>query len=97
MNLPSLTFAVTYETDESYMLWTCLKASDTSAKVGYRYNLHTDSWTEWQISKTCAVLNLCNKSFFPQVKKFKVSFSILGLMSLKWPCDYKERLIFFTI
>lgn len=55
--LDKLTFGIAYETDESYMLWTALKASDTIAQVAYRYNLHTESWVEWKISKTCAVLN----------------------------------------
>lgn len=55
--LANLTFSVSYETDESYMLWTALLSSDTTAKVAYRYNLHTQSWVEWKISKTCSVLN----------------------------------------
>jgi hypothetical protein len=56
-NLSNLTFGISYETDESYLLWTAYKEYDTIAKVAYRYNLYTDSWVEWNISKTCAVLN----------------------------------------
>lgn len=56
-NLANLGFAVGYETDQCYMLGFCLKSTDTSAQVLYRYNYHTNSWVEWQISKTCAVLN----------------------------------------
>ncbi len=56
-NLAKLTFAVGYETDQSYILWTALKSSDSIATIAYRYNLYTDSWVEWNVPKTCAVLN----------------------------------------
>ena len=56
-NLSDLTFAVSYETDQSYLLWTANNSTNTVAQVCYRYNLYTDSWVEWNISKSCAVLN----------------------------------------
>lgn len=62
--LDKLTFGIAYETDESYMLWTALKANDTIAQVAYRFNIHTESWVEWKISKTCAVLNKIEDTLF---------------------------------
>lgn len=56
-NLARVGFGVAYETDRSYMLWTVANKSDTVATVCYRYNIETGAWTEWKISKTCAVLN----------------------------------------
>ena len=64
-NLDKLTFAVSYETDQSYLLWTAIKENDTVAQVGYRYNLYTDTWVEWKTAKSCAVLNSNeNKLYF---------------------------------
>lgn len=56
-NLDKLSFGISYETDEAYMLWSVLDYRDTVATVCYRYNIQTDSWVEWRIAKTCAVLN----------------------------------------
>jgi hypothetical protein len=48
---------VAYESDRALLVWTVLKKTDTYATVCYRYNTYTDTWTEWIIPKTCAVLN----------------------------------------
>jgi hypothetical protein len=56
-NLAKVGFGVAYETDRSYMLWTVSNKADTVATVCYRFNIETGAWTEWKISKTCAVLN----------------------------------------
>lgn len=56
-NLATASFAVAYESDRSLLLWTVETKTDTKAAVCYRYNTFTNNWTEWHISKTCAVLN----------------------------------------
>lgn len=56
-NLAKVGFGIAYETDRSYMLWTVSNKSDTVATVAYRFNIETGAWTEWKISKTCAILN----------------------------------------
>lgn len=56
-NLSTASFSVAYESDRSLLVWTVSKSTDTHATVCYRYNTLTDAWTEWKISKTCAVLN----------------------------------------
>jgi hypothetical protein len=56
--IKTVSFSVAYESDKSLLFWTVLKSSDTVATVCYRYNYYTNAWTEWKISKTCAVLNV---------------------------------------
>lgn len=56
--IKTASFAVAYESDKSVLFWTVSKNSDTVATVCYRYNYYTNAWTEWNISKTCAVLNV---------------------------------------
>lgn len=56
-NLATASFGLAYETDRSYLIWTLLKKTDTIAQVAYRFNVETNTWTEWRIAKTCAVLN----------------------------------------
>lgn len=55
--LSTVSFSVAYESDKALLLWTVSKKSDSIATVCYRYNTSTQAWTEWKISKTCAVLN----------------------------------------
>lgn len=59
-NLASATFGLAYESDRSYLLFTVLTASDTYAKVCYRYNVDVDAWTSWDVSKTCGILKKTN-------------------------------------
>jgi len=56
-NLENVSFAVGYESDRALLVWTVLTKNDTTATVCYRYSIVTNSWTEWKVSKTCAVLN----------------------------------------
>lgn len=56
-NLSSACFALGYESDRALLMWTVSNKTDTYATVCYRYNTITDTWTEWKIAKTCAVLN----------------------------------------
>lgn len=56
-NLDTASFALGYESDRALLVWTVLNKTDTVATVCYRYSIITGAWTEWKISKTCAVLN----------------------------------------
>lgn len=56
-NLATASFAVSYESDRSLLMWTVSSKTDTIAQVCYRFNTFTNSWTEWKIPKTCSVLN----------------------------------------
>ena len=62
--LPQVAFGISYETDRSYMIWTVASKNDLVAKVAYRYNVDTQCWTSWPISKTCAVLNNENDTLY---------------------------------
>jgi hypothetical protein len=56
-HLAAASFGIAYETDRSYMIWTLMTKADTVAQVAYRFNVETNTWVEWRIAKTCAVLN----------------------------------------
>lgn len=56
-NLATASFGIAYETDRSYMIWTLMSKNDTVAQIAYRFNVETNTWVEWRIPKTCAVLN----------------------------------------
>ena len=56
-SLPTVSFSVGYESDNAVLIWTVSKKSDTSAKVCYRYNASTGTWTEWKIEKTCGIVD----------------------------------------
>jgi hypothetical protein len=56
-SLPTVSFSVGYESDNAVLIWTVSKKTDVSAKVCYRYNASTGTWTEWKIEKTCGIVD----------------------------------------
>ena len=52
------TFGVSYESERSYHLWTVTNNTDTEATQCFRYNTFTNSWTRWDKSATCGIVNL---------------------------------------
>jgi hypothetical protein len=51
------TFAVGYESDRCYMLFTVVNTSDSTATICYRFNTFTNTWVSWDMEKTCGVVN----------------------------------------
>lgn len=50
-------FGVSYESDRSYFLWTVTNITDTVATQCFRYNTFTNSWTRFNTTKTCGIVN----------------------------------------
>ena len=50
-------WAVSYESDNSYLFWTLKRPTDTSANICYRYSILTSSWTTYDKENTCGVIN----------------------------------------
>lgn len=51
------TSAVGYEADRAYLLMTVDATTDTVATIIYRWNTFTSTWTTWDMSKTCSVVD----------------------------------------
>lgn len=56
-NYKTATFGVAYETDRSYLFWYPENVNDTKATRCLRFNSFTTTWTEWDKSNTCGVVN----------------------------------------
>jgi hypothetical protein len=56
-NFKTATWAVGYESDNSYIAYTVKEMEDTVATIGYRYNTLTNTWTTFDQSKTCGIVN----------------------------------------
>ena len=57
------TFGISYESDRSYLLFMPTLDTDTNATQCYRYNVFTNTWVRWSISKRCGhVLKASNGS-----------------------------------
>jgi len=56
-NFYAQTFAVSYESDNAYLLFTVFNTSDTYATICYRFNTLTQTWTSWDVTKTCGVVD----------------------------------------
>jgi hypothetical protein len=55
--LRNLTFGVSYETDRKYILWTIQASGDTAPTQAYVFNLFTNAWTRWDLTKTCGLVS----------------------------------------
>lgn len=51
------TFGVGYESDASFFLFTVTDTVDTYATQCFRYNNITNSWTRWEMPRTCGIVN----------------------------------------
>lgn len=56
-NFKTATWGLGYDSDNSYTVYTVSKTSDTVATIAYRYSNLTNTWTTFDQSKTCGVLN----------------------------------------
>lgn len=57
-------FGVAYESDRSYLLFTVTTNADTVSTQVYRYNSFTNTWTRWDISKTCGIVNFADDKLY---------------------------------
>lgn len=53
----SASFGVGYEMDRAYLLWTVSDSSDTYATQCFRYNIFTQTWTRWDVSASCGIID----------------------------------------
>lgn len=50
-------FGVAYHTEHSYYLWTVTNTTDDVATQMFRYNTFTRTWTKWDVTHTCGMLD----------------------------------------
>lgn len=50
-NFATKTFAFGYETDRKYILFTVSNSTDTEATQAYVFNVFTNTWTKWDLTK----------------------------------------------
>jgi hypothetical protein len=66
-NFATATFGVAYESARQYMLFTVTEVTDTFATQAFVFNSLTNTWTRWEMSRTCGVVNTTvNKLFMAQ-------------------------------
>lgn len=59
-NFKTATWAVGYNADNAYYVFTCSSTSDTLATICYRYSTLTNSWTTLARTATCGVVSPSN-------------------------------------
>jgi hypothetical protein len=52
----TLTFGFTYDSDKKYILFTIKNTFDETATQAFVYNALTNTWTTWELSRTCGVV-----------------------------------------
>lgn len=69
----SASFGVAYESARTYMFFTVSDINDTFATQAFVYNSLTDSWTRWDMDRTCGIVNTAvNKLFMAQTDSGQV-------------------------
>lgn len=64
INYKTASFGVSYESERSYILWIPTNNNDTVATQAFRYNTFTNSWTRWDNSKTCGLVNFSDDKLY---------------------------------
>lgn len=64
VNFKTATWGVGYESDNSYMVYTVDNREDTTAQIAYRYSTLTQSWTTYDKSNSCGVVNNFNDKLY---------------------------------
>lgn len=62
-NFSMTTWGIGYDSDNAYLVFTNTKDTDTTATQCYRYNTLTNTWTSYDIGKTCGVLHVDDKLY----------------------------------
>ncbi len=63
-NFQNLAFSVGYQSDNAYIVFLQQNPTDTYSNLQYRYNWITQSWTNWNIPCTAAVVNTANDRLY---------------------------------
>ena len=56
-NFDTATWGIGYNSDYSYLVWTVSQQTDTLATQAFIFNSLTNTWTRWDKSNTCGVIN----------------------------------------
>lgn len=56
-NFSQASFGVAYESARQYLFFTVTEISDETATQGFIYNSLTDTWTRWEMARTCGVVS----------------------------------------
>lgn len=63
-NFPTATWGCGYESDHSYTVWTVSSPTDTMATIAYRYSTQTQTWTTYDKTDTCGIVNFADDRLY---------------------------------
>jgi hypothetical protein len=63
-NFSTATFGIGYDSDKSYLVWTISEASDEIATICYRFGTLTNSWTTFDKTNTCGLVNSADDKIY---------------------------------
>jgi hypothetical protein len=63
-NFSTASWGLGYDSDNSYTVYACANTDDELATVGFRFSNLTNTWTNFQRSQTCGVINPLNDRIY---------------------------------
>lgn len=63
-NFKTASFGVSYESDRSLLLFVPTTETDVVATQAFRYNTFTSSWTKWDKTQTCGLVNFADDKLY---------------------------------
>lgn len=63
-NFSTATWGIGYESDNSYIVYTVQQTTDTIATIAYRYSTLTGSWTTFDKTDTCGIIDLIDDKLY---------------------------------
>lgn len=82
-NFKNNSFGIGYESERKYIFFTMTEETDVYPTQAFVYNIFTDSWTRWTLTKSCGMVNRrdnklylgdpANKFVYQERKNFELS------------------------
>jgi hypothetical protein len=63
-NFKTATWGVGYDSDNSYTVYTIKNVTDSVATMAFRFSNLTNSWTSFDLSKTCGIINFTDDRLY---------------------------------
>lgn len=63
-NFASQSFGVSYESGRKYIFFTVTRETDTYATQAWVYNMFTNAWTRWKLTRSCGIVNKADDKLY---------------------------------
>lgn len=64
LNFADVSFGINYDSDNKYIFYTVTETDDATPTQAYVYNYFTNTWTRWDLSRSCGIVKPDNNRMY---------------------------------